>query len=84
MQEELINGEAERLSGHPVIRHIFDEMEQDAMERAIYARPSDDEARRSAMNEVRAIRALRQKLKILASGLESPAKKMPEVGSFVA
>jgi hypothetical protein len=66
--QELPNGEAERLLNHPLFNEIFDALESDAMEVAVQAKPSDDETRRTAMNEIRAIRSLRQKLKTRASG----------------
>ncbi len=75
MQSELPNGEAERLLNHPLINEIFDELESDAMEIAVHAKPSDDETRRTSMNEVRAIRALRQKLKTLSEGKTILPKK---------
>ena len=69
------NGEAMRLVRHPIIQAIFDELEADAMEIAVQAKMKDDETRRSMMNEIRAIRALRQKLKSLAKGKVKPAMK---------
>ena len=66
--DDLPNGEAERLVEHPIINEIFDELERDAMEMSIQSKASDDETRRTMMNEIRAIRALRQKLKSLAKG----------------
>lgn len=69
------NGDAEMLLNHPLINQIFDGLEADAMETSVYANPSDDETRRTAMNEVRAIRALRLKLKTLAEGKTTQPKK---------
>jgi len=69
------NGEAERLLNHPLFNEIFDGLENDAMEVAVQAKPSDDETRRTSMNEIRAIRSLRQKLKTLAEGKTTLPKK---------
>lgn len=72
---DLPNGEAERLLNHPLFDEIFDELENGAMEVAVQAKPSDDETRRTSMNEIRAIRSLRQKLKTLAEGKTTLPKK---------
>ena len=74
-RDDLPNGEAERLLNHPLINEIFDELENDAMEVAVQAKASDDETRRTSMNEIRAIRSLRQKLKTLAEGKTKLPKK---------
>lgn len=66
--DELPDGEAERLVKHPIIVNIFDDLEKEAMEIAIHSKPKDDETRRTCMNEIRAIRSLRQKLTELAQG----------------
>ena len=56
-------GAAEYLRDHPLLNEIFDGMERDAMERAIYAKPDDDHTRRDALHHVHAIRDVRAELK---------------------
>lgn len=62
------SGEALRLLQHPILVALFDEQEKDALERAINAQPGDDETRRTATGEVRAIRSVRRKLHLAAEG----------------
>jgi len=71
------NGEAQRLHSDPFLNKILDQMEASAFERCVNAKPSDDEARRAASTEVRAIRSLRTQLKTLAEG----KTKRPKRGS---
>lgn len=59
-------GEAMALTKSNLLREIFDEIEHAAIEMAVHAYAEDDESRRTAMNEVRAIRNVREKLKDLA------------------
>ena len=66
--EDMPNGEAERLADDPILKSILDELEENAMEIAVHAKIHDDETRRSTMNEIRAIRNLRQKIKEIAKG----------------
>lgn len=61
-------GEAQYLLEHKLLNEIFDKLEHDATERAIHARASDDETRRTSLEEVRAIRHVRAELKTLAEG----------------
>ena len=68
MSEHRPSGEAARLLKHPMLVAMFDQHEKDAMERAINAPVGDDETRRAATGEVRAIRSVRQKLALAAEG----------------
>lgn len=61
-------GEAEYLLGNQLLNDIFSKLVDDALERAVNADPSNDEARRTATQEVRAIRAVQHQLKTLAEG----------------
>lgn len=66
-------GAAEYLRDHPLLNEIFDGLEKDATERAIHAKPDDDETRRDALHQVRAIRNVRRELERKAS----PANPKP-------
>lgn len=65
-------GAAEQLLNHPLLKEIFDKLERSAMERAINAKPADDEQRRICTQEVRAIRAVRRELSLRAEGKTNP------------
>lgn len=78
MQDEfdrLPNGNAQRLQDDPLLNEILDKMEKDALERCVFADPSDDEMRRVSTMEVRAIKSLRAQLKTLAEGKAKRAKR---------
>ena len=60
------------------VQEIFAQIERDALETAISAKLDDDECRRCALGEVRAIRSLRRKLEALVR-----AKTNPLTGSVV-
>lgn len=61
---------------HPLIVRLFNELERDATNNAVYAAHNDHEARQAFCAEVRAIRALRTKLKALANqGKAKPARR---------
>lgn len=62
-----MNGEAQYLLDNELLKEIFDQIEQTAIESAVCAKVGDDETRRNATGEVRAIRSVRQKLKLLLS-----------------
>ena len=62
------NGEAERLVRAPLLVELFARLEREALERAVSAAPGDDEGRRLALFEVRALRSLRARLEALAKG----------------
>lgn len=62
------SGEALRLLNHPILVALFDEQEKNALERAVTAKLDDDETRRTALGEVRAIRSVRRKLDLAAQG----------------
>jgi len=62
-----MNGEAKYLLDNELLNGIFDRMERDAIELAISARLGDDEMRRTALGEVRAIRSVRQNLRQMLS-----------------
>jgi hypothetical protein len=61
-----MSGEAQFLLDSEVIKDIFAQIERDAMELCVNAPLGDDETRRDASGEVRAIRRVRQKLEALA------------------
>lgn len=63
-----MNGEAEYLLSNQLLKQIFDDLERSATERAVAAKPSDDETRATSLQEVRAIRAVRSQLESLARG----------------
>lgn len=56
---------ARQLLDHPLFDEIFADMEAGAINHAIAAALSDDETRAAYLSEARAIRALRQKLRLL-------------------
>lgn len=66
-------GEAEYLLANDTLNEIFDQMERDATERAIYAKLADDELRRLALGEVRAIRSVREELRARIRDATIPA-----------
>lgn len=68
-----MNGEAKYLLDNELLNKIFDQIERDAIELAIGSKLGDDETRRNAMGEVRAIRSVRWKLKSLAGDKTNPA-----------
>lgn len=70
------NGEAEYLLNNSLLKEIFGQLEADAIERAIDAKSSDDELRRTCTQEVRAIRAVQHQLETLAKGT-TKAKRRP-------
>ena len=70
-----MNGEAEYLLNNDLLKEIFDKLESDALETAVNAPLIDDETRRIATGEVRAIRSVRRKLKALC------APTIPRTGS---
>ena len=65
-------GEINYLLENAILKEIFDGLERECMEIAVNARPDDDEMRRSALGEVRAIRSVRWKLKALLSAKTNP------------
>lgn len=67
MKNEILpNTQAEMLVNNVLLDSILKELEQNAMEMVIHSKPDDDETKRSCVNEIRAIRNLRQKLVELA------------------
>lgn len=62
------NGEAEALLNSPLLKAMFRQMEADAIERAVSAKPGDDDTRRHAMERVQVIRAIRADLRLYAEG----------------
>ena len=71
-------GEAEYLLSNRLLKQIFADIEADALERAVAAKPSDDELRRTSTQEVRAIRAVQRQLEVLAKAQTKP-KRSPVV-----
>jgi hypothetical protein len=65
--EGSMNGEAQYLLDNELLKEIFDQLERIAIETGINAKIGDDELRRLAASEVRAIRSVRLKLKSLLS-----------------
>lgn len=68
----MASGHAQTLVDDRLLNDMFDQLEQIAMESAVIADPSDDEMRRTCTQEVRAIRAVRRKLKALAREKTNP------------
>ena len=64
--------EATFLLEHPLLNEMFDKLEHDAAEMGINAPFADDEMRRIAMGEVRAIRSVRRKLRLMAETIPGP------------
>lgn len=62
----------------PFFKALFDEIEQAATNQCINAQMNDDETRRNAAAEVRAIRRVRQRLESIASdGQISAVRRAP-------
>lgn len=66
--------QARFITEHPALVAALADIEHDALERAIAADPADDQARRLALDEARAIRALRARLAALGRPATEPAK----------
>lgn len=66
-------GEAEYLLANETLNEIFDQIEKAATERAIYADLADDEKRRIAIEQVRAIRSVREELQARIKAATIPA-----------
>lgn len=67
-----MRGEAVALLASPLLMKILDGMVNDALERAIAAMPNDDETRRVATTEVRAVRTLKRKLEAAQAAETTP------------
>jgi len=65
-------GEAKYLHDSELLNEIFDKLEANAFEWALGAHFGDDETRRIAIGEVRAIRSVRGKLKAMLSTNPAP------------
>ncbi|MGN8023004.1 hypothetical protein ACTJJ7_20055 [Phyllobacterium sp. 22229] len=61
---------------HPLIQRILGELEKSATDSAVYAPITDHETRQAHIAEVRAIRALRTKLKALSESTATSARKV--------
>ena len=72
-----MNGEAQYLHDSELLNEIFAQLERDAIELCINAPMADDEIRRIAAGEARAIRSVQRKLKALL------AKTNPKPGAVV-
>lgn len=64
--------EAQFLIDSTTVQEIFAQIERDALETAIGAKLDDDECRRCALGEVRAIRSLKRKLEALVRAKTNP------------
>ena len=73
-------GAAEYLLNDPLLKDIFDQLETDALESAIWAKQDDDEKRHRFLLEVQAIRNVREKLAALAIAVEPTTLKRRTVG----
>ena len=60
-------GAAEYLLNDELLKSLFEQMEQDYLERAVNAKAEDDEMRRICTMQVRAIRQVRTDLEALLS-----------------
>jgi anti-sigma factor RsiW len=60
-----MSGEAQALASSDLLKALIDGLEKTAMDQAINADPTNDEARRAYLGEVRAIRAFRGRLAAL-------------------
>lgn len=61
----------------PMFTDLLDELEKAATNQCILAQINDDETRRNAAAEVRAIRSLRSKLEAIAREGQSKSKAAP-------
>lgn len=61
---------AKALFAEPLVHEILDGLEESAVNAGVYAPTEDNNARQAAMAEVRAIRALRSKLKHISADRE--------------
>jgi hypothetical protein len=68
-------GEAQFLLDSKTVKEIFAQLERDAIETAIGAKLGDDECRRNALGEVRAIRSLKWKLEALVRAKTTPVSR---------
>ena len=60
-----MTGEAQYLHDSELLATLFDALERDALELCVNCPMGDDETRRIATGEVRAIRSVRRKLKAM-------------------
>lgn len=64
LSRESVNA-AKMLLEHPLINEIFNDLEQDAIERALQAGPLEHDLRAAFLTEANTIRSLRSKLRSL-------------------
>lgn len=62
------NGEAEALLNSRLLKAMLGQMEADAVELAVSAKPEDDDKRLRAMIRVQVIRSIRADLRLYAEG----------------
>ncbi len=68
-------GQAEALLNDDLLQEVFRTLEQQAIDACIDAGPTDDELRRTTMQEVNALRDVQGKLKaLLREETKSPAR----------
>lgn len=68
-------GEAEYLLDSKLLKEVFADIERNALERAVNAKPSDDELRRTSTQEVRAIRAVHEQLRSFLNDKAKPKRR---------
>lgn len=61
----------------PFMLELFDELEQAAINAAVWAKPIDNDTRAAAMSEVRTIRNLLTKLTAIAGAADRQGKASP-------
>lgn len=61
----------------PFMLELFDELEQAAINAAVWAKPTDNDTRSAAMSEVRVIRNFMTKLRAIAGEAERQGKPSP-------
>ena len=67
-----MTGEAQTLLASELLKQIFTELEQTAINIAVNAKITDDETRAASLAEVRAIRSVQRKLEALVRAKANP------------
>lgn len=66
---------AQAILAIPLYGELMDELEAAAVNAAVYAQPTDHEARSAHIGEVRAIRSLRSRIELLANEDSAKGRK---------